>query len=218
MEESGSLNACIIGHSFVKRLNSCLSTQANGARDVALEVPRILRLNKLYNRIQLFGHNGYTVPQLRQQVLAAGRQSPDVVVINCGSNDICDVDCKPEDIANALVAYANLLTDSFGVKRVVIVGVIRRERCRGITAEEFSRRAHELNGVLKAVLANDNKVKFCQLRGFWRTQGGEQLDVASYSRDGIHPGPSYDSVGFMKYQNNVRRILVSSASQLLKKW
>ena len=121
-----------------------------------------------------------SIIELRDDIFTAGRTSPDVVMINCGSNNLCYGDCDLEAVANGLILYANLLKISFGLKLVVIVCVINRDRCRAVTRRVFRNRVHELNHLLEEKIAEYLGIDFQKLRGYYKSADGHlDLPVAS---------------------------------------
>ena len=141
------LRACVIGHSFVRRLRETIAHKAG--RDDVRAAPRILRVDDTFEEIYVLGKSGYTLSEIRNYVFYAGDLRPDVVLINCGSNDLCDAKCDVDAVANGLISFANLLRVSFTVSVVVIMGVVRRDRCRKVSPEMFEERAYRLNGLLQ---------------------------------------------------------------------
>ena len=52
-------------------------------------------------------------------------------------DSLCDPFVDVDSIAEGLVSYVHLLIVSFGVKLVYILGVVRRDRCRQLSAAVF---------------------------------------------------------------------------------
>ena len=77
-QRRGRFTACILGHSSVRRLHDAIACEDH---DVAHRAPDSLRVARLFSRIDIFGRSGYTVSELRHEVLAAGQQRPDLVII-----------------------------------------------------------------------------------------------------------------------------------------
>ena len=145
---SKRLRACIVGHSFVRRLGDSLEDEARrDGTDACLGVaaPGLLKVDDVYNEVWTLGRSGYTLHGIRNDIFTTGNLFPDVVILNCGSNDLCDRFVDIESIADGLVSYAHLLTVSFGVKVVYILGVVWRDRCRQVSAAVFRSRARRLN-------------------------------------------------------------------------
>ena len=76
------LRACVIGHSFVRRLRETIAHKAG--RDDVRAAPRILRVDDTFEEIYVLGKSGYTLSEIRNDVFYAGGLRPDVVLINCG--------------------------------------------------------------------------------------------------------------------------------------
>ena len=207
------LRACVIGHSFVRRLRETIAHKAG--RDDVRAAPRILRVDDTFEEIYVLGKSGYTLSEIRNDVFYAGDLRPDVVLINCGSNDLCDAKCDVDAVANGLISFANLLRVSFTVSVVVIMGVVRRDRCRNVSPEMFEERAYRLNGLLQRRTSRMTGIIFEPMRGFWRCPDGVySLPVTAWSRDGIHPQLS--TTGNDKYKRNMRRCLLSAAAECLR--
>ena len=213
-QRRGRFTACILGHSFVRRLHDAIACEDH---DVAHRAPDSLRVDRLFSRIDIFGRSGYTVSELRHDVLAAGQQRPDLVIINCGSNDLCQERCDVEQVARELMSYADYLRISFGVRLVMLMGVIWRTRCHGVSSFVFSARAAELNRRPRDMSENRRGVLYMNMRGFWSPDGSSELPVSAYSSDGIHPGPDPTTHGFRKYRRNIRRCLIVAAAKMDKR-
>ena len=158
------LRACVIGHSFVRRLRETIAHKAG--RDHVRAAPRILRVDDTLEEIYVLGKSGYTLSEIRNDVFYAGDLRPDVVFINCGSNHLCDTKCDVDAVANGLISFANLLRVSFTVSVVVIMGVVKHDRCRNVSPEMFKERAYRLNGLLQRRTSRMTGIVFEPMRGF----------------------------------------------------
>ena len=132
---SKRLRACIVGHIFVRRLGESLECEARQDGTVAcvgVAAPGLLRVDDVYNEVWTLGRSGYTLHWIRSDIFTTGNLFPDVIILNCGLNDLCDRFVNIEGIADGLVSYVHLLTVSFGVKIVYIMArqVPSSERCR----------------------------------------------------------------------------------------
>ena len=214
---SKRLRACNVGHSFVRRLGESLECEAR--RDgtdacVGVAAPGLLRVDDVYNEVWTLGRSGYTLHGIRSDIFSTGNLFPDVVILNCGSNDLCDRFVDIESIADGLVSYAHLLTVSFGVKVVYILGVVGRDRCRQVSAAVFRSRAWRLNRAVCVRIRQYDGIHFDVMRGFWRCpDGSSELHVSAWSRHGIHPN---SSAGARKYRRNNRRVLLAAAAKCFR--
>ena len=203
------LRAAIIGHSYVRRLG-------DHARRHGCSTPTWFQLNRLFREIAIFGRSGYTVGELAGEVSAAGSLHPDIVIINCGTNDLCQPDCDVERVVQGLISYAHFLRVSYQVKVVIIMGAIRRTRCRGTPKTLLDRRLYDFNGLLKSLTENVPGIQYGVMKGFWRDpETKAELPVDAYTSDGIHPGPDEEDEGFIKYKRNIRRCLLSAVALVL---
>ena len=101
------------------------------------------------------------------------------------------------------------------MRLVVLMPVINRTRCRGLSAGTFQQRAFDFNGMLRSRAAGVEGVRVERMRGFWRDDCGGALPVCAWSSDGIHPGPAVTSSGFGKYRRNMRRVLLAAGACVL---
>ena len=209
------LRACVVGHSFVRRLREAVISDAEGSTPVHRHAPNWLDVSRLYGSVYVEGRSGYTISGLRRDIFEAGSRYPHVVIINCGSNDVCTPDFDADAAVSALMSYAGLLRISYGVRLVVLMPVINRTRCRGLAAGEFRRRAYDFNGLLRSRAGEEDGVCVEPMRGFWRDDCGGMLPVRAWSSDGIHPGPAVTSSGFGKYRRNIRRVLLAAGARVL---
>ena len=213
VRKKGELTACVIGHSWVRRLGVKVCGRSRNEARAARNAARSMRLDATYSQIHVMGKAGYLVTEIRKDIFKAGQMSPDVVVINCGSNDLCDYRCDPSKVANALVSYAKLLRLSYHVRYVVLLSIVRRKRCRRATQDQFWDRAYEVNKLLGSMTQNTAGIDFVVLKGFSKCPDGKTvLPVDDWSGDGIHPD---DDEGGKKYLRNIRGCLLTGAAKCL---
>ena len=76
-----------------------------------------------------------------------------VVIVNCGSNDLCRLDRTPELVADNLLSLARFLLRFKGVDRVVIFELLPRlqtNRHFEVSLPDFNNRVHMVNASLKS--------------------------------------------------------------------
>lgn len=171
MMSSSAPKVLILGHSFVKRLESDLKTtfDARADRNFHLEGTAT---------VHLFGVGGRTVEKLRRCDLHMVRRlAPDVVILEVGTNDLWDV--KPEVVGSSIEELVTLLLDAFSVSVVGVCHVIPR----GVSFtnwEEFLQRAEILNNYVRVVLQPFPKA-FC-----WTHRDFSSPHKDLYLADGVH--------------------------------
>lgn len=98
--------ALVFGHSFVRRVVEFIDTHR--AKD---SYRRDLNLSKVCD-VEIFGIGGRTVDKMiRLDLEVIRRNAPNVVVLEIGSNDICDSHCDAETVALSIVAFIYRITD-----------------------------------------------------------------------------------------------------------
>ena len=106
---SRRLQACIVGHSFVRRLGELLEREArwDGTEAcVGIAAPGLLRVDDVYKEVWMLS----TLHGIRSDIFTTRNLFSDVVILNCGSNNLCDRFVDVERISHGHVSYAHLLT------------------------------------------------------------------------------------------------------------
>ena len=177
-QRRGRFTACILGHSFVRRLHDAITCEDH---DVTHRAPDSLRVVRLFSQIDIFGRSGYTVSELRHEVLAAGLQhrtwsSLTVGPTTCVRN-VVTLSKLPGDLS-----YADYLSISFGVRLVMLMGMIQRTQCHGVGPSVFSARAAKLNSRLRDMSEDRRGLVYMNMQGFWMSpDGSSELPVSNNS-------------------------------------
>ena len=163
----------VLGHSFVRRLQEfAAQTRSGGTYDLNLELSRVCS-------VFFHGIGGRTVDKTIKYDLAKIRSTaPNIVILELGSNDLCDKDSDPESIALSIVALAELLRTDLKLRFVVVCEVIARLK------EPFcgyNQKAAQTNGHLRESLRETPATKCWQHRGLIQPSHN-----AVYAPDGIH--------------------------------
>ena len=187
--EGMAVQVAVWGHSFVRRLSML---QGNGV------FPKNLGLDS--NKIEVL-LEGEGVLSLQRNAclhskdgLLAGK---DLVVIDIGSNDLCDPDLSVNQFAINLVSYAAFLVVGLQVKKVVVLQIMPRQ---SEPYEGYNSRVIEANLAIQASVATANlPIYFWKHRGVWNCQ------CNIYMPDGIHLSPA---VGYPKYVRSLRDCVI----------
>jgi len=121
----------------------------------------------------------------------------DLVILDIGSNDLCDKGVAPEQFALNLMSYAAFLMVSFEVKKVVVLQILRRQKepFRG-----YNERVIEANQALEALAhTSDQKIYFWKHRGMWNCA------VNIYCYDGVHLSRLE---GYKRYERSLRDCII----------
>ena len=164
-------NVLILGHSFVKRLQSDLKATFDARADCTFHLEGTAT-------VHLFGVGGRTVPKLRQYDLhVVQRLAPDVVLLEIGTNDLSVA--KPEIVGSSIEELVGLLLVDFSVRAVGVCHVIPRG-ASFTDWEEFLQGAQILNNYVRVVLEPFPNV-FC-----WTHRDFSSPHKDLYLEDGVH--------------------------------
>ena len=118
------MSALIIGHSFVRRMQSYLKTNH-------------LDLRRQFPYVFVEGFGGATVNSLWQELTCITTIEPKVFVIDIGSNDLCSYHMSPLDLALNIVELAGyILMNTLQIKAVVVMQIM----CRGSNSPRYGQR------------------------------------------------------------------------------
>ena len=157
----------ILGHSFVRRLSSDLSSNfdARASEHFDLVGDAVIHLH---------GVGGRTVEKLRLYDLGVvSARRPDIIILEIGTNDL--VDERPEVVGSEIDDLVHLLMASYSVRVIGVCEVIPRVR-----APFFNAAAPILNQYLNGVLELRPNVFS------WRHRGFSNPTVSPYLCDGVH--------------------------------
>ena len=113
--------AIVLGHSFVRRVLEFIDhRQANDSYRRDLNLSEVCK-------VEIFGIGGCTVDKMiRFDLEIIKSNAPNVVVLELGSNDICDSHCDADTVVLSIVAFTELLIKSLSVRFVVVCQILPR--------------------------------------------------------------------------------------------
>ena len=163
----------LLGHSFVRRLREfAAQNHSGGPYDLNLGLSNICS-------IIFHGIGGRTVNKMIKNDLDKVRSAaPNIVVLELGSNDLCDKDSDPETIALSIVALAELLLTELSLRFIAVCEVTARQNEPFVG---YNERAALLNGHLRESLRIIPTAKCWQHRGLINPTNN-----AVYAPDCIH--------------------------------
>ena len=122
---SGATNTfrvLILGHSFVRRLETIIKLKS-GDGTFALNFDLAQR-----SFVSVLGMEGRTVDKIRHDLQTTCNYAPDVVVLELGSNDLCEEDNHEQTVALAMEALVEMLYDVVNVQFVTVCAVTARAK------------------------------------------------------------------------------------------
>ena len=121
----------------------------------------------------------------------------DLVIVELGSNDLCDQDCDSAKLARDLFSYATFLHEGLGVKAVAISQILYRVK---VPFKSYHEKVVEINSALHS-LAKNSSLPIV----FWRHRGMWKCEESVIGRDGVHLSCE---VGYPKYLRSMRDCVV----------
>jgi len=201
MEEA---SAILVGHSFVKRYARWIGSSSKMAPPSRAHV-----CNRITD-LELYGISGLMSSQLHDDDTMFQASRYDIVIIDCGTNDLARGKSHI-DIANNVLLFARRCLEA-GSSLAVITSILpRTNNIRG-GIEDFHAQMTQYNAHVKSLCVRETKISYHTHKGFSR-----QLDattkqpVLTWSDDGIHPAckrrqPQQKS-GMEKYNESVKTAL-----------
>jgi lysophospholipase L1-like esterase len=181
-----------IGHSFITRV----SRFCNGDN---------LRLDKTQFSVIFIGQPGGTTrgPKSIQTVLhkLQGIRA-DLVFLQLGSNDLCDENREPAQVAQDIISIANFIHVAYDVGCVVIGDIIPRLRQ---DLGSFNVRASRANVMIHQACDAQSQIHF------WHHRGFSNPVINPFAPDGVHPS---NDAGMSKYARSVRHAILFFKSRL----
>jgi len=188
----------VIGHSFVKRLNTDISKHFDSrtSPDFALSANC---------QIVLHGYGGRTVTQLRDKDCRfLSDLSPDVVIMDIGTNDLSSL--RPEVVGSAIEEFVSFIRSKVRSVRSVGVCLVIPRSHKGTSSplEAFNSRAAILNNYLRVVLEDIPGVFVWEHRKLCTHAKAQQFLLI---RDGVHLNPHGQYVLYRSYRGAILRAL-----------
>jgi len=145
--------------------------------------------------VEMWGWSGADVRTVRRNTVRTVRRWTDaVVVIQVGSNDLCNAARSPERVVDDLHSFASFLVERCGVNRVVVCQILRRNssvHLRGQNLGDYNAAVDRANALLKARCSG--KIRYWEHHH--NVRGESKL-----ARDGIH----LSDHGMKGYERSIR--------------
>ncbi len=203
-------SAVVLGHSFVKGLDDHYRHRFMDFNPQLFPslVAGDLMVDHNIQNVFLYGRSGAKIDVFEMPNLFLSMVHPSIVVIDLGTNDICQ-GINPYVSATTLFAMATDLVSKFQ-SFVFLCSVLPRVSSLGIlsSVDEFNSLFREFNSYIFELCKNSDQIFYHSHRGFWEILDEDgnksELPVESWSNDGIHPN---NIMGRHKYKNSLRNVL-----------
>ena len=206
--------AMIIGHSFIKDLQAYLewSAKEDGFKP-AIDAGYLwqgsynankLRLNRRYHYIGTLWAYLWESPEMEYVLWKVKQIGPDTLLINIGSNEICEVlrnYAYYGDIGrfvDILVARARRLRDEGGVSNITFLTAIKRGASYPGTKVDFERHMTAFNSALCDKVSMERRMRIHKVIGFTAPEPHH------WSKDKMHPMRDWESPACERYIREIR--------------
>lgn len=189
----------IVGSSFIRRLNEAVT----GGHDEAFK--QNFNLDAV-DSVNYVCRGGWKVQSVLEHMDSINRQTPDVVILQIGSNDLGKDRC-PLSIADSILDLAETIRSQTSARFVVVCQCLPREKGRYLRTDGQVRRynddAKKANDFLKVVSADRSGVCYWKHKGLSRGPDQPAMRRAFghfICSDGVH----LSSRGQYKYYKSLR--------------
>ena len=165
-------NILILGHSFVRRLQTFLTEHHDRRAAHNMNLP--------HENISFLGIGGRTVSKMLSFDLDKIKAfQPKVIILELGTNDLCVVGQRPESVGSDIEHLVQVLHDHCGAEFIMVCLVIYWSAIPP-HVPDFSHKVDLLNKYLKVVL---EPLPYAEA---WSHRGLQSPSIAVLCRDGVH--------------------------------
>ncbi|MES9971265.1 MAG: SGNH/GDSL hydrolase family protein [Candidatus Thiodiazotropha sp.] len=200
------IRVLIVGHSFIANLKNYIR------RNLSSEINYALGLHPKDVMIQYSDRRGGSLSTFRQHQLESVHDfEPHIVVLQLGSNDLCNRQTTVENFTNDYHSVIKDLLNIYKVQRVVVLQILHRlEPARPVRyyvdPNWFNPRVDEANITLRQLFKDNDRAILWNHKGFW----DRDYLASALQDDGVHIA----DVAQWKYIRNIRAAVVSAIKHL----
>ena len=198
-----TIKVLIQGHSFITRFKQFI-------RENNEHYSFSLNLSPQEFMVQYSGRPGGKVHHLWSDENITDFE-PEIIILQCGSNDLCDHTVSPMDLRDKLIEYIHHLFNTCNVQRVIVMQILHRlepeQHVRHrVDIEWFNNRVDTFNHLISDSLGHIPLAYFAKHRGLC----DHHVLYQAMHKDGIH----LNSSGYPKYFRNIRSALMACYNRL----
>lgn len=186
-----------MGHSYVRRLKEFIEKGSEGHFTDTLNIENTCS-------VHWHGVGGRTIQKVVQyDTPIITSLSPDILVLEIGSNDLCRRRSKPKEVATSVLESVKSFHIFFQVKFVIVCKITERSK---IPYAKYNENVARTNRYLKLALEELDYAKF------WSHRGLSCPTIDIFTRDGVH----LNSKGNRALYRSYRGAILFGHKQLLK--
>jgi lysophospholipase L1-like esterase len=203
--------AIIVGHSFVKRYATWI-----GSHD-KMAPPSPSHVCNRVTDLQFLGVSGLKSNQLHEDDYIFQASRHDIVIVDCGSNDLARGE-SPISVANNVLLFSRRCIEN-GAKMAVITSILPRTQNIRCSPEDFRQMTKQYNSHMMTICRDELKINFHTHKGFvQQVDAVTHQPVVMWSTDGIHPSPirqhQHLKSGMEKYNDSMKTALHRAVHKL----
>lgn len=192
MDTPPSPRIMVLGHSFVWRIAKFLAETSLPCVSVNFHLT-------MTPTVQFHGIGGRTVTKLRQFDLSAVAEfNPNVLILEIGSNDLCNAKASVADLAVDIFQLIQLLHFRFSVEHVIVSQILHRSHPPRLFPS-YNARVCKLNRSLSHLCRSVPFATFWFHHSIFKSQQSVLLP------DGVHLNPNGNHLLYHSYQKALMR-------------
>ena len=200
--EVSPVNVMLYGHSFVTHLKDYIASLPWYMWNLGMDRDKAV--------IGYKGLGGATVDRLRRpsSLDDLQRHSPEIVVIEAGTNDLARDYLTPQDVSDEMLKLVRDVIDCLVREVIVCQVILRGEQGMERAVPEFAEKVYEYNHRIEGELQYQPRASFWHHRNLW------DVDIEEHVSDGTH----LSDLGHKKLYRSIRGAVQSTVTKLRPAW
>lgn len=201
----------VFGHSFISRISEALYDKNAEFHDIIIS--HIEDWTTAFDvEVELFGISGGKFEHLKKQERKIKKTYPDAIIVEYGTNDLCNNKMKPTHLAENMVELIQKWIDNDWTRIATICHITPRSEMTPFFASKCEKELDWFNSDVDVYNKHlVNLIKSHPKIDHWRHYG-LRLSDKKVSRDGIHPNTRN---GFIKYCSSLTGAILECRQKLL---
>ncbi len=234
--------AAVVGHSFIKNVKRYVESKMvdrgifhevqSGARRLNSSTAEVMDLDILFAGIVLEWAYVFDTEEWKKAMRIVMASRPEILVVNIGSNEICNIiraspgDDSADvqnvvDLVDSIGKAARGWRDDHGISVIVFMSVLQRTKGYPANFDRFKKLMGRFNDELHRLTDGERGMVYKHVEGFDCWPDGSPLAVEDWAPDGAHPGwrkgDNFESPAFQKFYQEVRSALTQSIPRLCER-
>lgn len=189
---SRPVKVTVVGTSFIRRLRDDILKVTDSSFERNFGIPKV--------EVRFVCKGAWYLPDVQENLERIAAHRPDIVILQCGGNDLCHTD-RPERLAHELLKIAEKIEKETSAV-VLVCQILKRDLGKYFFDKEevewFNQKVGVANQFLKVVAEEYKNVKF------WKHHGMSEPQKNILCPDGVH----MNAHGQFKFYRSLRGALL----------